>query len=207
MTRSAPAPKIETDPRKLDINALATEALAYALGRGKQLAWGSGNARIGSRVVAEDVAAEAVASLFGAARGARKWNPETAPDVMQYLRSTINSLLSNQLKSSEERARPLGHSAARVADTDDPERIAIARAEEQWQQQFEDRFLEHVLEDRELLDLWTAMEKVESDKPAQLAEVLGVAVRKVDNLKKRLRSLARRIWNEMDHDVDGEKVQ
>lgn len=194
MSRTTAAPKkAETDPRKLDIEAIAKEALAHALRRGRRLAWRSGNARIASLAVAEDAAADAVASLFG---GTRKWNPAQVPDPRQHVRSTINSILWNRMISSEEKARPLEGRALVVPDPSDPEMLLLAKEEAQWQKHVEDLFLTRVLDDPELLAVFTAMEQLESDKPAHLAKHLQLSVREVDSRKRRLRVLMANVFNE-----------
>lgn len=208
MTRLPPTlKKAETDPHKFDIAALAKRTLAYALRRGRWLAWRSGNARLATIAVAEDAAAEAMASLFGAAQGSRKWNPETIPDPGAYLVSAVNSILWGLTISSEEKARPLGARAERVTDADNPETLAMAAEQQRWQQQFEEQFLEGVLADPELTSLYTAMEEMETDKPAQLAKRLKLTAREVDSRKRRLRTLGSKILAAMTQELDGEDVK
>jgi hypothetical protein len=205
MTRTALAPKkVETDPHKLDIDGVAKEALTYALRRGKRLAWRSGNARMATLAVAQDAAADAVASLFG---GSRKWNPGKVPDARQHVRSTINSILWNRAISSEEKAKPLAGRALLVPEPTDPEMLLLAKEEEVWQQKIEERFTAQVLEDPELLDVYTAMEQLETDKPAQIANHLNLPVREIDKRKRKLRVLMSRIFKEATMERAEEEVK
>jgi hypothetical protein len=192
--KSTAAPqKFETDPKKLDLDGIAKDALAYALRRGKRLAWRSGNARMASLAVAEDAAGEAVASLFG---GTRKWQPHRVPDPRQHVRSTINSLLWNRTISEEEKAKPLEGRALLVADPMDPEMLLLAKEEQEWQRQLEDLFMSRVVEDHELLQVYTAMEELETDKPALLSKELNLPVREIDNRKRKLRVLMAAVFKE-----------
>jgi post-segregation antitoxin (ccd killing protein) len=195
--------KTETDPHKLDIDAIAKEALAYALRRGRRLAWRSGNARMATLAVAEDAVAEAVASLF--AGETRKWNPAKVPDARQHVRSSINSILWNRAISSEEKAKPLEGRALLVPEPSDPEMLLLAKEEARWQKQLEDQFIAQVLEDPELLAVYTAIEQLETDKPAQLANHLNLPVREIDGRKRKLRALMSKVFQELTMDrAEGE---
>jgi len=162
----------------------------------RDVAFSSGNHRFAAIAVAEDMAADAVAYVLGAPDVA--WDASKVDDAMQAIRSRINTLISNRRKSKAEEARALDGKALAVAGALDPEQALIEKEEHEWQAKLLDTFLTRVMEDPELLAVYDAMEKLDSDKPAALSELLGLPVREVDKRKRKLRTLMATLFGEIE---------
>jgi hypothetical protein len=167
----------EKDPAKLDRVRLAKRTLLYALRRGRVIAWKFRDSTIATKEVAEDVAAEAMASLFG---GTRRWNPEKLPDAAQHLRSTVNGLLWNLAVSAAQRTGRCSVDAELLEDGFDPEALLVAKEQERWEKVVHEKVMEKVLENDELLAVYTCVEREGTDKPAVIAQKLGITAREVD---------------------------
>jgi hypothetical protein len=180
----------------LDIDTVAKEALRFALARCRGVAFSSGNQRFAAVAVAEDIAADAVSYVLGVPGVA--WDASKVDDAMQAVRSRINTLISNRRNSKAEKDRPLEGKALAAAGDLDPEQALIEKEELEWQAKLLDTFLTRVMEDPELLAVYDAMEKLDSDKPAALSELLGLPVREVDKRKRKLRTLMALLFREIE---------
>jgi DNA-directed RNA polymerase specialized sigma24 family protein len=186
--------KAATDPARLDRVRLAKKTLLYALRRGRRVAWLFRDPALANKQVAEDVAAEAMGSLYG---GPRRWNPEKVPDVEQHLRSTVNGLLWNLGVSAAQRSGRCSVDGDTVEDGFDPETLLVAKEQEAWEKVLHEKVMEKVLENDELLALYTCVEREGTCKPSVIAQKLGITTREVDNRKRALNRLCAAVCGEM----------
>jgi hypothetical protein len=183
------------DPKQLQ--GLAVRLLAFARRRARLKRWwlGSGGG-LAKGKTAEDIACEAMASLFG---GPRKWDPGAQPDPWEHLKSLVNNLLSNLVRSKENRTndRDVQDDAAVTFSTPESDLIVAeeeARIERRRARGYE-LLQDGVLgaDDPALLELHDLILKEDIHKPQELAERLNIAVKDVNNLKKRFWRICHRV--------------
>ena len=183
------------DPKQLQ--GLSLRALAFACRRARVKRWWLGTSgALAKGKTAEDIASEAMASLFG---GRRRWDAAAQPDPWEHLKSVVNSLLSNLVRAKENRVnrRDVDHDAAVILTTPESE-VLRAEDEERLKLRHERAYSllqDGVLEsdDPNLLSLHDLVLKDDIHKPQELAIRLGMSVKDVNNLKKRFWRICRQV--------------
>jgi DNA-directed RNA polymerase specialized sigma24 family protein len=141
----------------------------------------------------EDIAADAVTAVI---EGTRTWDQKAHPDLLKYLRSVVDSMISKLVNSVDNRkTRRLGPPGTRD-DESSPAYEAVGRepdpaelaANREAAEGFRAPIVE-ALKDDELA--YQVFECLESDinKPADIAEYLGLSVGEVNNAQKRIRRM------------------
>lgn len=188
------------DPKQLQ--GLSLRALAFARRRARVKHWwlGTGGGLAKGRT-AEDIACEAMASLFG---GRRRWDAAAQPDPWEHVKSVVNSLLSNLVRSKENRVntRDVDDDAAVTSTTpeseflraEDEERLKLRR--QRGYSLLQDGVLES--DNPTLLSLHDLILKEDIHKPQELAMRLGISVKDVNNLKKRFWRICRQVLSILD---------
>lgn len=138
----------------------------------------------------EDVATDAITSVI---EGTRAWDPKAQPDLLKYLRSVVDSMVSKLVNSVDNRKmRRLGppgtsdeSSPAYEAAGREPDPAELAASREA-AEKFRGPIVE-ALKDDELA--YQVFECLEADitKPSDIAEYLGLSVGEVNNAQKRIR--------------------
>lgn len=141
-------------------------------------------------VQGEDIAADAITAII---EGTRAWDPQAQPDLLKYLRSVVDSIVSALVNSLDNRkTRRLGPpgvgdeaSSAHEAAGREPGPAEIASRREA-AESFRAPIVE-ALKDDELA--YQVFECLEADitKPSDIAEYLELSVAEINNAQKRLR--------------------
>jgi DNA-directed RNA polymerase specialized sigma24 family protein len=134
-----------------------------------------------------DLAAEAITDVID---GTRQWNRETDPDFLDFLRSVVDSKVSHLVNRTENRvARRLaavkeGAPEFQVADPhpDPATEFMNAKALEE----FHAAVLKEIAGDNLVEGIFECL-AAEITKPSEMADVLGVSVKEVNNAQKRLK--------------------
>lgn len=129
---------------------------------------------------------EALASLFG---GSYRWNPATKPDPWDHLYAFASSALAN-LGAKRGRHQDAGESFDTRADfapvtaSDEPSAHDLIEFVE-----LDEAIADEILsdDDPDLLSLYDLARRGDDLAPSAVAKALGIPVRSVDNLKKRLK--------------------
>lgn len=182
--------KVVTSAAALDaqlLNELSLRLLAYARRRSRIWHWWSGEAgNLAKGHTIEDAVCEAMGSLFG---GLRKWNPETEPDVWNYLKSAVNSILSNLSRSADNRRTSRDGDEDVRGDGDTPESQLLDRERRDALAARRDRgyslLIDEFGDDEDLVRLYDLIVEHDIHRPTALSERMGLSVREVNNLKKR----------------------
>ncbi len=158
----------------------------------------------------EDVVLEAISKVFD---GDRKWNPSENPDLFQYLKSVVDSLMSHLTKSFDctnirrmpqsEEGEILGEKLKPVdpeSDTarhlsrpsPDPEQILLRKEEEEAERKAFDKLMDSIKGDD---DLETVVLCVMDGmmKPAEIAEATGFEIDHVYQLMRKLNRKAAKV--------------
>jgi DNA-directed RNA polymerase specialized sigma24 family protein len=183
------------DPKQLQ--GLSLRLLAFARRRAKIKRWWLGMAdALAKGNTVDDIVCEAMASLFG---GPRRWDPKTQPDVWEYLKSVVNSVLSNLVRAKENRVNKRGVEADLAAVRETPETEMLSVEHEEWLEKRRVRAYSLLQEealaanDEALLSLHDLILKEDIHKPQELAKRLNVSVNAVNNLKRRFWRICRRV--------------
>lgn len=136
----------------------------------------------------KDFAHEAVTLLY---EGRRVWNPVDEPDLVRYLKSVINSLISNLLKSKENK----GMTGADLTD----EINDMMLFDDMFQQKIINKDLMDQIEDTLLddPDMWLVFtDLAKGMTPLDISEKYDkMGIEKVRNIQKRLRRHIKNIKN------------
>lgn len=136
----------------------------------------------------KDFAHEAVTLLY---EGRRVWNPVDEPDLVRYLKSVINSLISNLLKSKESK----GMTGADLTD----EINDMMLFDDMFQQKIINKDLMDQIEDTLLddPDMWLVFtDLAKGMTPLDISEKYDkMGIEKVRNIQKRLRRHIKNIKN------------
>ena len=192
------------DPKQLE--ALALRVRDFVQGRAKVYRWwlrAAGALAKGETL--DDIAATAVASLFGATDRS-KWDSSAQPDPFEYLKSVVNSELWNLATSADNRKfdrKPEDH----IVPTSDTPLSALLNAEEDVELKNQrDRFYSHLIDaissDDDLLKLHDLIMNDGIEKPQELAPHLKMSVAEVNNLKKRFMRACKHAGAAMQSDED-----
>ncbi len=186
--------------KEVDWDRFILELARFASKRIERLSWK--HARIPKGLTADGIALQAIEKVFDEER---RWDPQKDPDLMKYLKSTVNSLISKLYKSKEyqiterfeegedgEDLIPLPadsdspHSVAILGQPiANPEQILLKKEEEQQAKEMTDKFLESLEDDEELGEIVLCLLE-DITKPADIAQELGVEVEEIYTRRKRL---------------------
>lgn len=124
----------------------------------------------------EDLAMEAIDRVF---RQERCWDPEKNPDLMNYLKSVVKSLLSNELTSIEGSTRHESVDEAAGILSDAP-----TQEDELYYEELDQHILTRLRGDPLLCLVYKALK--DGYKPGEISEEYGLDIREVRNAQKRL---------------------
>lgn len=189
-----------SDPKQLQ--GLSLRLLAFARRRAAVRRWWLGAAGgLAKGQTVEDVVCEAVESLFG---GKRRWDPASQPDPWEHLKSVVNSLLSNLVRSKENRLNSRDVPQDAVAPQDTPESALLRSEEEGALEKRRERAYSLLVDqiadadDKKLLALHDLIMNENIHKPQELSKRLSIPVAEVNNLKKRFWRACRRVLDILD---------
>jgi DNA-directed RNA polymerase specialized sigma24 family protein len=181
------------DPKVLE--GLSVRLLAFARRSAKLKRWWlKSSDGLAKGRTAEDVACEAIASLFG---GKRKWQPASQPDPWEHLKSTVNSLLWGLSVARENRVciRGVEDNDASTNQTPESQLMSQERRERGYSM-LESEILS--ADDSALLSLHDLIVNEDIHKPEELAPRLGITVADTNNLKKRFWRVCHRTLEKME---------
>jgi DNA-directed RNA polymerase specialized sigma24 family protein len=130
----------------------------------------------------DDLIHEAVGRLID---GSRRWDPSKYP-VGSHLRWILKSMLSGKGVYQRERNKPLGNIASGVEPQPENEKnclLSAEEAEERW-----NAVKEEIGDDKEALDYIEAV-RLGVEKPADIAEITGIAIERVYELPRKFKRL------------------
>lgn len=185
-----------------DLEKMILHLGRYALGASSRLHWRTGSATaLPGGETAESVVSLAFEKVLA---GERRWDPEADPDIKRYLMDVIDSLLSHLATGGDNRvllSLPTvgdGESEARPASTveaargvlakasvDSPEESLLRKADEERERNAINLLLDEAKDDPELTFVIRAILDGHG-RPAEIAAVTGMGIRKVYNAMKRL---------------------
>lgn len=201
--KNPPPPVVDIDdPQQL--NALALRVRDFAQGRANVYRWWLRTAgALAKGNTLDDVVANAVASLFGAKR---TWDPSAQPDPFEYLKSVVNSELSNLARSADNRKLDRAPEDLDLPGDDTPLSALLDAEEDTELKQQRNRFysllIDAISNDNDLLKLHDLFVNDGIDKPQELASRLGMSVTEVNNLKKRFMRACKNVGDTMLADED-----
>jgi hypothetical protein len=195
-----------------DWRRLQLKLLEYALFKVRRLSWRTGREVLPKGHSAEDLVIIAIQKTFeGAHRepgpgetGIRRWNPESCPDLLTFLKSVVDSDVYHLVTSDEHRMTDYGSEvqdwgAPRELESEHartPEELFLkksedgARAADDFDGFFQE-LLDEFREDREvtlvLLSYREQSMRERGIKPAQVAREMGLPIEDVRNAIKRMR--------------------
>lgn len=194
-----------------EVKALAVRLLDYTRGLCKLRGWREGHLALARGSGAEDVARQALLTLFTEV-GKRRWDPVKYPDPWKYLVGVARSYVSGLVGSTDRRllrpdSDPVHHTDADDEEDRDgwstitgevprawlptttaaPDELLEEAEEGVWVQRAEELLLDSIADDRELASLHDAIEREGTEKPSVIAKALGKTTPEVKNMKKRLK--------------------
>lgn len=172
-----------TDPAMLDIEAMGLRLLVYVHRRIRRFGWRDADPVVAEGAGAQDIAADAMVSLFG---GSRQWDPAREPDPWKHVMSVANSMVSNLLGSADVRMTGRGVATDCVADDATPEAILLENERQSWGARAENLLLERIIEDEELIKMHDLAESEDILRPADVAARLGWDPKRVYRANERL---------------------
>lgn len=164
----------------------------YADNKMRKLRWrGVLNGAVLGGVCADDMAATAIESLL---YGGRNWNQEKTPDLFEFLKDVVDSKVSNLVKGEENKK-------SRQVDADDQKNEPAFRgrrntatppeimSDEEQRKRIRSSVMAEIGQD-ELVE--SILECYESgiEKPSEIAELVEVTTKDVNNAKKRINRAA-----------------
>lgn len=177
---------LTTDPNQLDVDGLSVRLLRYVR---KRMASREADLVLAEGEGADDVAAEAIASLFG---GSRRWDPTREPDPWLHVTSVANGLISNLRRSSDAKTMR-GIEDDQVADGVTPETMLLDRERQAWAKKANDLLFERIIDDEDLVKMHDLVENESLERPAELAARLGWPRNRVYRANERLQRHWRQI--------------
>lgn len=126
---------------------------------------------------ADDFVTEAYVRIYN---GERNWDPIKDPDLLKYLKSVIDSLISAAINSKDNNLSELDLTTTDQKSEEDILESLIAT-------ELHDCINETIQDDEELLILYVCITEYGKTKPQDIAEELQWDVDKVYNVKKRLK--------------------
>jgi hypothetical protein len=135
----------------------------------------------------KDFAQEAVTLVF---EGRRQWKPQNHPDIVEYLKQVINSLISNLLKSDEIKKAV----DADLTDEMNDELLFDDMFEKKLlNQDLIEQIEDTLLEDADMWLVFTDLAKGMS--PLEISKIYGMDIAKIQNIQKRIKRHVRNIKN------------
>lgn len=173
----------------------------YALFKVRRLKWRTGDKEsLPKGMTAEDLACEAIEKVWS---GERQWNPTESPDLLAFLKSVVDSLVSHLVLSADHLyvqrmpetsdgreieellkvADPSSDTAQDIVTVQhDPECLVISRMTAE---RFVGALFEEIAGDGELEGMVTAL-MGGAVKPKEIAKEMGIEVERVYKLRERL---------------------
>lgn len=198
------------DPKQLD--GLAKRLLAYARRYSRVRTWWLGEAgALAKGNTIEDVVRYAMISLFGDvdsdAKIKRRWDPIRYPEPFVYLMLFVKTELRNLSVSKENRRSVRDVDDDALVTTETAEALLLEAEEHPAHgariQRLYELLIDEIGDDEQLVKLHDQMMDG-TFKPQVLAERLCMSVKAVNNLKKRMRTVANRalarLEKELTHD-------
>ncbi|HJZ90602.1 MAG TPA: hypothetical protein VKE40_06985 [Gemmataceae bacterium] len=135
-----------------------------------------------------DLAAEAITDVID---GKRQWNRETDPDFLHFLFAVVDSKVSHLVQGKENRvtrrlAGAVEDSAPKFDIVDPQPDPATEFMNRDALERFRDAILKEVAGDKLVEGIFDCL-AAEITKPAEMAVILGITVKDVNNAQKRLR--------------------
>ncbi|MBT0812973.1 sigma-70 family RNA polymerase sigma factor [Litoribacter ruber] len=142
----------------------------------------------------EDLAMDAIDKVYA---GERKWDPQKDPNLLNYLKSVVKSLISNHFRSEEVRIKGGEYSSETpLLGHDNIE-------EEMYYQQLDQEIAAAMEGDPELCLVYKALK--EGYKPGEIAEEYAMEVKKIRNAQKRLHRVVLKIINILSKEITNAK--
>jgi DNA-directed RNA polymerase specialized sigma24 family protein len=171
------------DLDEAQLAAYAQRLLAHVRWRAKRLlGWLHTNGTdLALGVSCQDIMQEALASLYGPPQ---PWDPIACPDPWDHLVSVANSKIVG-LQQKLRRRAVHGEKVAHDGELSEADEKGILPPDEAFG--FHDEVLAAIIDDDQLVQLFDLAVKDGELFPQDVAAKLGIPVREVDNVKKRLR--------------------
>jgi hypothetical protein len=134
----------------------------------------------------EDLAMIAIEKVYN---GERNWNSEGSPDLLLFLQSVVNSLISNSKKSSDVTVSSLA---------DVPESSLVESQyidEELYCNQLDQEIIRKMSNDPLLCLIYKSLK--EQYKPKEISEVYGIDISIIRNAQKRLHRIVLEVVNQL----------
>jgi RNA polymerase sigma factor (sigma-70 family) len=176
------------DAEVLDLKGYGVRLLAYAHRRARSYRWWHGPVALAKGNEVEDIVQRALLELW------KKWDTARPPDPWRYLISTVNSLIWRLVRSPDNRRTDALETADELESTEDsPLDVVLSEEDQRWREHVHDCLLEELLEHEDLLRLHDLAEKEDMHEPRFVAERLGLEVKQVNNMKKRINRIYARV--------------
>lgn len=191
-----------------DWDRISLRLVDYALFKVRRLKWRTGDREsLPEGKTAEDLACEAIEKVLS---GDRRWDPDACPDLVEYLKGVVDSLVSHLVISEEHRrvrrmpqteegqeveellklANPGAATAKHLVTAQiDPETQTIGKMEAE---RFVGEIFEEIAEDKELELVMDALLRG-NVKAREIAAETGIDVGRVYKLREKLDRLVRRV--------------
>ena len=168
----------------VDLKAIAVQLIAFARRRATTRGFRlRGDAGLAEGKAVADVVQDAILSLYDASRS---WDPVRQPDLLEHLKSVINSKLDHLASSADNRRVVAIEGQPDRIEELTPEALLIEKRRADLLAATKNAFLDLILEEADLVACYEAMEALGDDKPALVAARLNVSVAAVNNMKKRI---------------------
>jgi DNA-directed RNA polymerase specialized sigma24 family protein len=198
--------------RIADWGSIALKLTDYAAKKARRYRWKMTTVVGGMN--AEDLAYEAIAKVLD---GERNWDPEKTPDLLGYLKSVVDSLISHLFQSMDRRkvqGFPKGEEeeileeSLKMADPESdeakhlpgksptPEQALLSKEQQQAEETAYTTILNSV-EGHEDLEAVTLCIMDGMTKPSEISEATGLEINQVYQLKRKLNRKASQIFKTM----------
>ncbi len=172
-----------------DWKSIYPALVTYALMKIKKLKWRSTDNKPPSGLEPEDIAKDAIASLY---EGRRNWDPSRRPDILKHLKSIVDSNINHLVYSSEHLRRVYVQ-----AKNDNDEDQLLENLQIETLTPFDEISAKNLIENLrkdvegdEMLETILLCIEEGIDKPSDIAELFNLKVEDVNNGQKRLRRMA-----------------
>jgi DNA-directed RNA polymerase specialized sigma24 family protein len=201
--------------READWPALQAELVKYAETSVRRKKWRSGSF-LPKGMEAPDLVAVSITKTLNAILGEKKeiatWNEEVNPTIVEHLRGAVDTEIANLLRSEEH--KKTNYSA--LVDGDEAQEIFEAQVDAQHAsapepddsvehkrfEEFRDEVMKELDGDEDTQLLLLTYEELaatnEVVKPSDAAEKMGISVKEIYNLVKKLRRASERVSNRME---------
>lgn len=179
----------------VDLKKIAVQLLAFARRRASMRGFrlvGDGGLADGKTVA--DVVQDSIVSLYD---GSRHWDPARQPDLLEHLKSVVNSKLDHLASSADNRRVVSIDGHPDPVDAADPEQLLAEKRRAELLAAVKNAFLDRIVAEPDLVAYYEAVEALGDDKPAVLAEHLKMPVATINNIKKRIERRLREAYLEV----------